>query len=69
MRGVVKWYNVTKGYGFIKPEDGSGDVFVHYTVLRKAQIRALDDNQAVTFEAEAGRDGKPRAAKVELVRA
>lgn len=68
MRGTVKWYNVNKGYGFLVPEDGGGDVFIHYTALRKSKVTTLDEGQSVVFEVEPGRDGKPKAVKVELVR-
>ena len=48
--GTVKWFNTAKGYGFIAPEDGSKDVFVHITALEKAGLRRLDDGQKVSFE-------------------
>ena len=48
--GTVKWFNANKGYGFIEPEGGSKDVFVHITALEKAGLRRLDDGQKVSFE-------------------
>ena len=48
--GKVKWFNETKGYGFIAPEDGSKDVFVHISAVERAGLRSLKENQAVSFE-------------------
>ena len=67
MRGKVKWYNLEKGYGFIVPDEGGSDVFVHFSTLRRTNIKTLEDGQPVTFEPEPGREGKPKAVKVELV--
>ena len=53
--GTVKFYNETKGFGFIAPEDGSKDVFVHATALERAGMRSLVEGQKVTFETEADR--------------
>lgn len=64
--GTVKWYNATKGYGFIQPEGGSKDVFVHATALERAGISALDDGQQVTFDIEAGRDGRESATNLAI---
>lgn len=50
MKGTVKWFNTTKGFGFIKPETGGEDVFVHISALQAAGLRTLADNQAVEFE-------------------
>jgi cold shock protein len=55
--GTVKWFNSTKGFGFIAPANGGKDVFVHISAMERAGIRALPDGQAVTFDIEAGRDG------------
>lgn len=49
-KGTVKWFNPTKGYGFITPEDGGKDVFVHITAVEKAGLRHLNENQKVTFD-------------------
>ena len=64
--GTVKWFNATKGFGFIAPEGGSKDVFVHVTALERAGIRGLDDGQAVTFDVESGRDGRESAINLAL---
>ena len=48
--GTVKWFNTTKGYGFIMPQDGGKDVFVHITAVQAAGLRGLDEGQKVTFE-------------------
>ncbi|MGC9419912.1 MAG: cold-shock protein [Rhodovulum sp.] len=64
--GTVKWFNETKGYGFIAPEGSSKDVFVHITALERAGLRTLADNQKVTFDIEAGRDGRESATNIAL---
>jgi CspA family cold shock protein len=48
--GTVKWFNATKGFGFIQPDDGSKDVFVHISAVEKAGLRSLDEGQKVSFE-------------------
>jgi CspA family cold shock protein len=65
-KGTVKWFNSTKGYGFIAPEGGRKDVFVHVTALERAGIRALNDGQAVTFDIESGRDGRESATNLSI---
>ncbi|OCX58214.1 cold-shock protein [Thioclava sp. SK-1] len=65
-KGTVKWFNTTKGFGFIAPESGGSDVFVHISALERAGIQQLDDGQAVTFDLEAGRDGRQAAANLQL---
>ncbi|MBE1236802.1 cold-shock protein [Phaeovibrio sulfidiphilus] len=62
--GTVKWFNVTKGYGFIEPEDGSNDVFVHITAVQQAGMDALREGQKVSFELERGRTGKMAASEL-----
>jgi CspA family cold shock protein len=62
--GTVKWFNPTKGFGFIQPDDGSKDVFVHVSSVEKAGIRSLQEGQKLEFEIEAGRDG--RASAIDL---
>lgn len=55
--GTVKWFNESKGFGFIAPEDGSADVFVHYSVIEGQGFRKLTDGQVVEFESEKGPKG------------
>ena len=62
--GKVKWFNTTKGFGFIAREDNQKDVFVHVSALRKAGINGLDEGQALTFEVEEGPKG-PNAVNLE----
>ncbi len=60
-KGTVKWFNATKGYGFIEPEDGSKDAFVHISAVEKAGLSGLRDGQKVEFELQEGRNGKMAA--------
>ncbi len=65
--GVVKFFNTAKGFGFIKPEDGGNDVFVHATALERAGIRSLNEGDKVTFVLEDDRRGRGKqAGQVEL---
>ena len=64
--GTVKWFNGTKGFGFISPEDGGADVFVHISAVERAGIRQLNDGQSVTFDVESGRDGRESAINLAL---
>lgn len=61
--GKVKWYNSQKGYGFIAPDDGGKDVFVHATALEAAGLRSLNDGQAVSYELQSDR-GKTSATQL-----
>ncbi|MQY43440.1 cold-shock protein [Epibacterium sp. SM1969] len=65
--GTVKWFNSTKGFGFIAPEEGGKDVFVHISAVERSGLTGLADNQKVTFDVEAGRDGRESATNLELV--
>ena len=56
--GTVKFFNATKGFGFIQPEDGSKDVFVHISQVESAGLTSLTENQRVTFDVERGNNGK-----------
>jgi CspA family cold shock protein len=64
--GTVKWFNTTKGYGFIEPEDQSADVFVHITAVQAAGLTDLQEGQKVSFELETGKNGKTSAANLVL---
>jgi CspA family cold shock protein len=64
--GIVKWFSADKGYGFITPDDGSKDCFVHHSEIQSEGYRSLDEGQRVSFETEAGTKG-PQAVKVTLV--
>ena len=64
--GTVKWFNATKGFGFIAPEGGTKDVFVHVTALEAAGIRSLPDGQAVSFDLERDRNGRESATNLKL---
>ena len=63
--GTVKWFNATKGYGFIMPQDGSKDVFVHITAVQGAGLRGLNDGQKVTYDVTMER-GKASASNLRL---
>src|SRR6056297_111047 len=64
--GTVKWFNSTKGFGFIAPESGGKDVFVHISAVERAGLTGLADDQKVTYDVEAGRDGRESATNIEL---
>ncbi|MEL6801771.1 MAG: cold-shock protein [Pseudomonadota bacterium] len=65
--GTVKWFNTTKGFGFIAPETGGKDVFVHISAVERSGLTGLADNQKVTYDLEAGRDGRESAVNLALV--
>ena len=65
--GTVKWFNTTNGFGFIEPEGGGSDVFVHISAVERSGLTGLADNQKVSFELEEGRDGRQMAADLKLL--
>ena len=64
--GTVKWFNAKKGYGFIEPEDGGKDIFVHVSALEQAGIKNLDDGQKVSYTVE-NKDGKTSATDLKTL--
>jgi len=62
--GTVKWFNTTKGYGFIAPDDGGADIFVHISAIEKSGLSGLADDQKVTFDLIEGRDGRQMAGNI-----
>jgi CspA family cold shock protein len=64
--GTVKWFNTTKGFGFIQPESGGRDVFVHISAVERSGLTGLADDQKVTFDVESGRDGRESATNLQL---
>lgn len=66
MKGTVKWFNDQKGFGFITPEDGSKDLFVHHSSIMASGFKSLSENQQVEFDCEASDKG-PRAANVRVL--
>jgi cold shock protein len=62
--GTVKWFNAQKGYGFIQPDDGSKDVFVHISAVEQAGLRGLNDGQKISFDVERGQQGKTSAVNL-----
>jgi len=65
--GTVKWFNPTKGYGFIEPEDGSKDTFVHISSVERAGLRTLSEGQKVSYDVEAGQNGKSSAENLSVI--
>ena len=63
--GTVKWFNATKGFGFIEPEDGGADVFVHITAVQASGMNGLEEGQKVSYELEEGRNGKTNAVNLQ----
>ncbi|WP_075223186.1 cold-shock protein [Acuticoccus yangtzensis] len=65
--GTVKWFNSQKGFGFIQPESGSRDIFLHISAVERAGLSSVGEGQKVTFDIERGRDGRESAANLQLV--
>ena len=64
--GTVKWFNGQKGYGFIQPDDGSKDVFVHISAVERAGLSSLNEGQKLSYDIEAGQRGKTSAVNLQL---
>ncbi len=65
--GTVKWFNPTKGFGFIEPDDGSNDAFVHISAVEAAGLSTLTEGQKVSYELQAGQNGKSSAEKLSIL--
>ncbi len=65
--GTVKWFNAAKGYGFIEPEDGSKDAFVHISAVERAGLSTLSEGQKVSYEVQPGQQGKSSAENLSVV--
>ena len=65
--GTVKWFNATKGYGFIEPEESGADVFVHISAVERSGLSSLNEGQKVSFDIEEGRNGKSAAANIKAL--
>jgi CspA family cold shock protein len=65
--GTVKWFNATKGFGFIQPDDGGKDVFLHISAVERAGLQSPADGQKVQYELESGRDGRSSAGDLSFV--
>jgi len=63
--GTVKWFNAQKGFGFIQPDDGSKDVFVHISAVERAGMGSLNEGQKLSFELERGQQGKTSAGNLQ----
>lgn len=66
INGTVKFYNSTKGFGFITPDDGGKDAFVHVSAIERAGLSNLSDGQKITYDLERGRDGRDAAINIAL---
>lgn len=65
--GTVKFFNMAKGFGFIEPEDGSKDAFVHISAIERAGLSSLSEGQKVSYEVQPGRDGKSSAENLSII--
>lgn len=65
-KGTVKWFNADKGFGFIQPEDGGNDIFVHITAVQEAGLTSLSDDQPIEYELIDGRDGRKSAGDLKV---
>jgi len=65
--GTVKWFNPAKGFGFIEPDDGSNDAFVHISAVEAAGLSTLAEGQKVSYELQAGQNGKSSAEKLSII--
>ena len=65
--GIVKFFNTSKGFGFIRPDDGSKDVFVHVSAVERAGLGSLNEGQKLSFELEQGKDGKSSAGELKAL--
>ena len=65
--GTVKWFNSAKGYGFIEPEDGSKDAFVHISAVESAGLNSLSEGQKVSYELQPGQNGKSSAENLSII--
>lgn len=66
--GTVKWFNPSKGFGFIQPDDGSKDVFVHISAVERAGLSTLAEGQKVQYDLERGKDGKTSASNLKAIK-
>ena len=65
--GTVKWFNATKGFGFIQPDDGGNDIFVHISAVEQAGMTGLNDDQKISYEMVEGRDGRSSAGELKAL--
>ncbi len=65
--GTVKWFNPAKGFGFIEPEDGTNDAFIHISAIERAGLSSLNEGQKVSYELQAGRNGKSSAENLSVI--
>ena len=65
--GTVKWFDTVKGFGFIEPEDGSQDAFVHISAVERAGLSSLNEGQKVSYELQPGRNGKSAAENLSVI--